>query len=115
MINEEWNKTQNDAPFVAFYDMHAVTFVPPDELNFSYIAMVCAPIHDFLEVHSPVLHTVFFASHWLLSCLTIVETMVSGESGMDPTTMTIISPQNEIGRAGIEPATSCSQVLYATD
>ena len=31
MINEEWNETQNDAPFVAFYDMHAVTFVLPDE------------------------------------------------------------------------------------
>ena len=32
MINKEWNKTQNDAPFVAFYDMHAVTFVLPDEM-----------------------------------------------------------------------------------
>ena len=32
MINEEWNETQNDAPFVAFYDMHAVTFVLPDEM-----------------------------------------------------------------------------------
>ena len=32
MINEEWNRTQNDAPFVAFYDMHAVTFVLPDEM-----------------------------------------------------------------------------------
>ena len=32
MINEEWNKTQNDAPLVAFYDMHAVTFVSPDEM-----------------------------------------------------------------------------------
>ena len=32
MINEEWNKTQNDAPFVAFYDMSAVTFVLPDEM-----------------------------------------------------------------------------------
>ena len=32
MINEEWNKTQNDVPFVAFYDMRAVTFVPPDEM-----------------------------------------------------------------------------------
>ena len=31
MINEEWNKTQNDAPFVAFYDMRAVTSVLPDE------------------------------------------------------------------------------------
>ena len=32
MINEEWNKTQNDAPFVAFYDVRAVTFVLPDEM-----------------------------------------------------------------------------------
>ena len=32
MINEKWNKTQNDAPFVAFYDMRAVTFVLPDEM-----------------------------------------------------------------------------------
>ena len=32
MINEEWNKTQNDAPFVALYDMHAVTSVLPDEM-----------------------------------------------------------------------------------
>ena len=32
MINEEWNKTQNDAPFVAFYDMGAVMFVLPDEM-----------------------------------------------------------------------------------
>ena len=31
MINEEWNKTQNDAPFFAFYDMHAVTFALPDK------------------------------------------------------------------------------------
>ena len=32
MINGEWNKTQNNAPFVAFYDMRAVTFVLPDEM-----------------------------------------------------------------------------------
>ena len=32
MINEEFNKTQNDAPFVTFYDMRAVTFVLPDEM-----------------------------------------------------------------------------------
>ena len=31
-INEEWNKTQNDAPFVAFYDMPAVTFVLPEKM-----------------------------------------------------------------------------------
>ena len=32
MINEEWSETQNDAPFVAFYHMHAVMFVLPDEM-----------------------------------------------------------------------------------
>ena len=32
MINEERKKTQNDAPFVAFYDMRAVTFVLPYEM-----------------------------------------------------------------------------------
>ena len=32
MINEEWNETKNDAPFVTFYDMRAVTFVLPDEI-----------------------------------------------------------------------------------
>ena len=32
MIIEEWNETQNDAPFVALYDILAVTFVLPDEM-----------------------------------------------------------------------------------
>ena len=32
MINEEWSETQNDARFVAFYDMHALTFVLRDEM-----------------------------------------------------------------------------------
>ena len=32
MINEEWKETQNGASFVTFYDMHAVTFVLPDEM-----------------------------------------------------------------------------------
>ena len=40
MINEEWNETQNDAPFVAFYDMRAVTFALPDEMADVSTAMV---------------------------------------------------------------------------
>ena len=32
MINEDRNKTQNDALFVNFYDMHVVTFFLPDEM-----------------------------------------------------------------------------------
>ena len=38
---------------------------------------------------------IFFPSHWLLSYITIVETMDSGEGGMNPVTMTIINPQKE--------------------
>ena len=38
MINEEWNKTQNDAPFVAFYDMRAVMFFLPNEIAYVSIA-----------------------------------------------------------------------------
>ena len=33
MIIEEWTKTPDDAPFVTFYDMRAVTFVLPDEMG----------------------------------------------------------------------------------
>ena len=32
IINDEWNKTQNDAVFDAIYDMHVVKFVLPDEM-----------------------------------------------------------------------------------
>ena len=38
MIDEEYNKTQNDAPFVPIYDTHAVTFVLPDEMADVWIA-----------------------------------------------------------------------------
>ena len=32
MINEEWNKKKNDAPFVTFHCMPSVMFVLPDEM-----------------------------------------------------------------------------------
>ena len=38
MINKERNKTQNDAPFFAFYNMRVVTFVLPDEMADALIA-----------------------------------------------------------------------------
>ena len=37
----------------------------------------------------------FFPSHWLLSQITIVETMDSGEREMKPVGMTIINPRKE--------------------
>ena len=41
------DETQNDAPFVAFYDMRAVTFVPPDEMADVTIAGAWQP--EFLK------------------------------------------------------------------
>ena len=54
-----------------------------------------APIHFHLEFFLPVLHTVFSPSHWLLSHITMFETMDNGEKGMNPITVTIISPWKE--------------------
>ena len=58
MINEEWNKTQNDVPFVAFYDMPAVTFVLPDEMADVLIAglqwFILIPRSNHLESHRPI-------------------------------------------------------------
>ena len=58
MINEEWNKTQNDAPFVTFYDMHAVTFDLPDEIADVSIAglqwFILIPRLDHTGSHRPI-------------------------------------------------------------
>ena len=70
------------------------------------------PIHAFLEFFLPVLSTIFFPSHWQLSYITIVKKLDSGERGMNPDPIAIISPQKEYWPClGIKPATSCSQVL----
>ena len=57
--------------------------------------MASAPIHAYLEFFYPVLPTILFPRHWLLSHITIVETTDSGEKGMNPVAMTIIIPQKE--------------------
>ena len=52
------DKTQNDAPFVAFYDMHAVTFVPPDEMADVTIAglqwFILIPRLNHMGSHRPI-------------------------------------------------------------
>ena len=57
MINEEWNKTQNDAPFVTFYGMGPVTFVLPDEMADVLIAglqwFIRIPRLNHTEYHRP--------------------------------------------------------------
>ena len=58
MINEEWNKTQNDAPFVAFYDKCAVTFVLQDEMANVSIAglqwIILIPRLNHTGFHRPI-------------------------------------------------------------
>ena len=49
----------------------------------------------FLQFFLPILCAIFFPSHWLLSHITIVETMDNGERGMNPGARTIINPRNE--------------------
>ena len=54
MINEEWNKTQNDTPFVAFYNMLAVTFVLPDEMADVSIAGLQGPTGQLIPIPNPI-------------------------------------------------------------
>ena len=61
---------------------------------FNYMAAESAPIHSFLKFFLPLLRTIFFPSHCLLSHITIVETTDSGERGMNPVAMTIINHQS---------------------
>ena len=60
-----------------------------------YIMAVSAPIHAFLIFFSPVLSTISFSSHWLLSHITIAATTDSGQSRMNSFVMTIINPKKE--------------------
>ena len=73
------------------------------------------PVPAFLSSFTQYLAQNIFPSHWLLSYITIVGTMDNGEKGMNPVAMAIINPWSRyIGGAWIEPATSRSQVLWAT-
>ena len=56
---------------------------------FKLNAAASAPVHGFLLTSTP--HNIF-PSHCLLSHITTVETTDSGERGMNPVAMTIISP-----------------------
>ena len=59
------------------------------------IAVASAVVHAIPVFFLPILRTKFFQSHWLLSSITVVETMDSSERGMDPVAMIIINPQKE--------------------
>ena len=87
----------------------------------SNIASASAPLDAFLEFLKPVglLGTIFFLSHWLLSHITIVETMDSGGRKFESCRNDY--HQRILGEPGIEPATepvtepatSCSPVLLS--
>ena len=51
---------------------------------FSYATADSALSHTFLEFLLPVLSTKFFQSRWLLSYITIIETMESSDRGQNP-------------------------------
>ena len=57
--------------------------------------MTSGPIHAFQGFFLTALDTILFPSHLLLSHITNVETMDSGERKMNPVTMTIINFQKE--------------------
>ena len=74
----------------------------------SNIVSASAPIDAFLEFLKPVLGTIFFLSHWLLSHITIVETMGSDERKIESYHQSL---ERILSEPGIEPATFCSPVL----
>ena len=78
----------------------------------SNIASANALFNAFLEFLKPVLGTIFFLSHWLLSHITIVETMDSCERKIESCRNDYYqSSESILGKPGIKPATSCSPVL----
>ena len=78
----------------------------------SNIVSASAPIDAFLEFLKLVLSTILFPSHKLLSHITIVETMDSGERKFESCRNDYHqSSERILGKPGIELATSCSPVL----
>ena len=70
MINEEWNRTQNDAPFVTFYDMHAVMFVLPDEItNVSIAGLVNTLASTNINQSAPNLVKIYMTIRFQMSSL----------------------------------------------
>ena len=82
----------------------------------NHIPSASAPFHASLEIIQPILCTIFFPNHWLLSHITIFKQWTAVREEWNPVAMTIISPWkgNWLSQR-FEPATSFSQVFYAPD
>ena len=66
---------------------------------FNNITAASAPIHAIIEFSLLVINTILFVSHWLLSDIAIIETMLSCERGVNLGAMSSICPRREIGLA----------------
>ena len=66
------DETQNDAPFVAFYDMHAVTFVPPDEMA----DVTIAGLQWFILIPPIKPHGVVDDGHWGITKVLMVSKLL---------------------------------------
>ena len=79
------------------------------------VAYNSAPIYAFLEFFSPEFCKIFFPRHRLFSHTTIVKTMDTGETGMNPVTITIIDLFKEYWlNQGSTSYLLSLQLLYAT-
>ena len=79
---------------------------------FSYTMAASEPIQAFLECFLPVLCMVFIANHWLLSNITVVETMDNIARDINTVAMT---PQSSILRKNIGRAwDQISDLLFSS-
>ena len=83
-----------------------MVFTAISNIYFSYIVAASAPIHAFQKFLFPVLCIIFFPSQCLLPYM--IETMVSGERGINPATISVTNLVTEL-------LTPCSQVIHTTN
>ena len=82
--------------------------------QFSYISVASAPVHAFLEFLSPVFHTIFIQSHWLLFYVVISKQLSAVKEDLILLQWLSSVLGEKFAELGIKPAMPCSQVLYTT-
>ena len=76
-------------------------YLTPFPNKFSYIAAASAPFHAFLNFLLRVFRTIYLPNQWLLSCTTILQTMVSGEKINPLPDMPILGSSNSAANKNI--------------
>ena len=101
MINEEWNKTQNDAPFVAFYDMSPSSSPASYQIMVEWCFMPLSTVFQSYHSHS---------SHY--SCLSWVSPVLRWGSEVScPRTLPRKNPEDPVR---LEPRTPGLRVKHFT-